>query len=120
MDAFQRIINPVFINLVKQYAKKNQVSSYRVWLGIYLILLHQMTNQTDLTVEIPINIRSRDNKEQHVFGYFVNAVPLCIQLATDETFSEFVQKRILPYKKFLYIKIIHYIILYTTLLRRKK
>ncbi|WP_141444354.1 non-ribosomal peptide synthetase [Bacillus cereus] len=92
MDAFQRIINPVFVNLVKQYAKNNQVSSYRVWLGIYLILLHQMTNQTDLTVEIPINIRSRDNKEQHVFGYFVNAVPLCIQFAPDETFSEFVQK----------------------------
>ncbi|WP_033693733.1 non-ribosomal peptide synthetase [Bacillus cereus] len=92
MEAFQRVINPIFVKFVKQYAKKNQVSTYRVWLSMYLILLHQMTNQTDLTVEIPINIRSRDNKEQNVFGYFVNTVPLRIQFATDETFSELVQK----------------------------
>lgn len=88
----QCLINPTFSKLVKQFSNKKQVSSYRVWLSIYLVLLHQMTNQTDLTIEIPINIRSRDNKEKYVFGYFVNTVPLRMKISTNETFSELVQK----------------------------
>ncbi|MGC7931702.1 condensation domain-containing protein, partial [Lysinibacillus sp. VIII_CA] len=50
-------IRPALSNLIEQFSKVNQVSSYRVWLSIYIVLLNQMTNQTDLLIGMPINTR---------------------------------------------------------------
>ncbi|MGN4128170.1 amino acid adenylation domain-containing protein [Lysinibacillus sphaericus] len=90
--ALQYAIKPTLSNLIKQFSKENQVSSYRVWLSIYIVLLNQMTNQTDLVVGMPINTRSRDEEAREVFGYFVNTVPLRIAYSPSETFTELVQK----------------------------
>ncbi|MFC9541874.1 amino acid adenylation domain-containing protein [Lysinibacillus sp. NPDC056959] len=90
--ALQNAIKPALSNLIEQFSKGNKVSSYRVWLSIYIVLLHQMTNQTDLVVGMPINTRSRDEEDMEVFGYFVNTVPLRIALSPTETFIELVQK----------------------------
>lgn len=91
-DALQCTINPNLSKLVEQFSKKSRVSPYRVWLSVYVILLHQMTNQTELIIGMPINTRNRVGEEKNVFGYFVNTVPLRIKISTDETFSELVQK----------------------------
>ncbi|TQR30873.1 amino acid adenylation domain-containing protein [Lysinibacillus sphaericus] len=90
--ALQYAIKPSLSNLIKQFSKEKQVSSYRVWLSIYVVLLHQMTNQTDLVVGMPINTRSSDEEAREVFGYFVNTVPLRIAFSPTETFTELVQK----------------------------
>ncbi|SDW66822.1 amino acid adenylation domain-containing protein/thioester reductase domain-containing protein [Marininema mesophilum] len=90
--ALQSAITPTLSNFVKQFSKENHVSSYRVWLSIYVVLLHQMTNQTDLLIGMPINTRSRDEREREVFGYFVNIVPVRIAFSPNETFTELVQK----------------------------
>ncbi|AMO33324.1 non-ribosomal peptide synthetase [Lysinibacillus sphaericus] len=85
-------IRPALSNLIEQFSKVNQVSSYRVWLSIYIVLLNQMTNQTDLLIGMPINTRSRDEEDLEVFGYFVNTVPLRIAFSPTDTFLEVVQK----------------------------
>ena len=90
--ALQHAIKPSLSNLIKQFSKEKQVSSYRVWLSIYVVLLHQMTNQTDLVVGMPINTRSSDEEAREVFGYFVNTVPLRIAFSPTKTFTELVQK----------------------------
>ncbi|MGG0262892.1 condensation domain-containing protein, partial [Bacillus mycoides] len=67
-------------------------SKYRVLLSMYIVLLHQMTNQTDLIVGMPINMRERNTQEQDVFGYFVNTIPMRVKFSPEKTFLELVQK----------------------------
>ncbi|MDZ3952380.1 amino acid adenylation domain-containing protein [Bacillus thuringiensis] len=91
-DTLQQKITPNLLHLVNQFSKSNQVSSYRVLLSVYSVLLHQMTNQTELIIGVPINTRNRDDQEREVFGYFVNTVPLRINCSPNQTFLELVQQ----------------------------
>ncbi|OPA10890.1 non-ribosomal peptide synthetase [Bacillus cereus] len=90
--AYQTILDLPLNYAVHDFSKKHNISKYRVLLSIYIVLLHQMTNQTDLIVGIPINMRERNTQEQDVFGYFVNTIPLRVQFSTENTFLELVQK----------------------------
>ncbi|HDR8115881.1 TPA: amino acid adenylation domain-containing protein [Bacillus cereus] len=90
--AYQTFIDTELTDAIHHFAKTHRISTYRVLLSIYLVLLHHMTNQTDLVVGMPINMRERHTQEQDVFGYFVNTVPLRISFSPDDTFIELVQK----------------------------
>ncbi|HDR6246264.1 TPA: amino acid adenylation domain-containing protein [Bacillus cereus] len=90
--AFQSSIDANLTYAIHHFAKRHGISTYRVLLSIYIVLLHQMTNQTDVVVGMPINMRERNTQEQNVFGYFVNTVPLCITVSPEDTFMSIVQK----------------------------
>ncbi|HDR8111928.1 TPA: amino acid adenylation domain-containing protein [Bacillus cereus] len=90
--AYQAFIDTELTDALHHFAKAHRISTYRVLLSIYIVLLHQMTNQTDLVVGMPINMRERHTQEQDVFGYFVNTVPLRIPFSPDDTFIDLVQK----------------------------
>ncbi|HEF1856799.1 TPA: amino acid adenylation domain-containing protein [Bacillus cereus] len=90
--AYQTFIDTKLTDAIHHFAKTHRISTYRVLLSIYIVLLHQMTNQTNLVVGMPINVRERHTQEQGVFGYFVNTVPLRITFSPDDTFIELVQK----------------------------
>ncbi|PFA86222.1 non-ribosomal peptide synthetase [Bacillus cereus] len=77
---------------VHDFSRKHNISKYRVLLSMYIVLLHQMTNQTDLIVGMPINMRERNTEEQDVFGYFVNTIPMRVKFSPENTFLELVQK----------------------------
>ncbi|PEP89080.1 non-ribosomal peptide synthetase [Bacillus toyonensis] len=90
--AYQSIIDADLTYAIHHFSKRHRISKYRVLLSIYIVLLHQMTNQTDLVVGIPVNMRERNTQEQDVFGYFVNTVPLRITFSPDDTFMNLIQK----------------------------
>ncbi|MGE6964104.1 amino acid adenylation domain-containing protein [Bacillus thuringiensis] len=90
--AYQTRLDFNFNCAVHDFSKKHSISKYRVLLSMYIVLLHQMTNQTDLIVGMPINMRERNTQEQGVFGYFVNTIPLRVQFSPDQTFLELIQK----------------------------
>ncbi|MEX0415557.1 amino acid adenylation domain-containing protein [Bacillus sp. C30] len=90
--AYQTILDFNLNGAVHDFFKKYSISKYRALLSIYIVLLHQMTNQTDLIVGMPINMRERNTQEQDVFGYFVNTVPIRVKFSPENTFLELVQK----------------------------
>ncbi|HDW3057338.1 TPA: amino acid adenylation domain-containing protein [Bacillus cereus] len=90
--AYQAFIDTELTDAIHHFAKTHRISTYRVLLSIYIVLLHHMTNQTDLVVGMPINMRERNTQEQGAFGYFVNTVPLRISFSPDDTFIDLVQK----------------------------
>ncbi|MFJ8119904.1 non-ribosomal peptide synthetase [Bacillus mycoides] len=90
--AYQTILDSNLNCAVHDFSKKHYISKYRVLLSMYIILLHKMTNQTDLIVGMPINMRDRNTEEQDVFGYFVNTIPLRVKFSLENTFLELVQK----------------------------
>ena len=90
--AYQTFIDTELTDAIHHFAKTHGISTYRVLLSIYIVLLHHMTNQTDLVVGMPINMRERNTQEQDVFGYFVNTVPLRISFSPDDTFIDLVQQ----------------------------
>lgn len=77
---------------VHDFSRKHNISKYRILLSMYIVLLYQMTNQTDLIVGMPINMRERNTEEQDVFGYFVNTIPMRVKFSPENTFLELVQK----------------------------
>ncbi|MCQ6335105.1 MULTISPECIES: non-ribosomal peptide synthetase [Bacillus cereus group] len=90
--AYQTILNYNLNCAVHDFSKEHYISKYRILLSMYIVLLHKMTNQTDLIVGMPINMRERNSQEQNVFGYFVNTIPLRVKFSTGNTFLELVQK----------------------------
>lgn len=90
--AYQTILNHNLNRAVHDFSTKHCFSKYRVLLSVYIVLLHTMTNQTDLIIGMPINIRERNTQEQNVFGYFVNTIPLRVRFSLENTFLELVQK----------------------------
>lgn len=90
--AYQTILDFNLNCAVHDFSKKHSISKYRVLLSIYIFLLHQMTNQTDLIVGMPINMRERNTQEQDVFGYFINTIPMRVKFSPEKTFLELVQK----------------------------
>ncbi|AZJ24791.1 non-ribosomal peptide synthetase (plasmid) [Bacillus wiedmannii bv. thuringiensis] len=90
--AYQTILDFNLNCAIHDFSKKHSISKYRVLLSIYIVLLHHMTNQTDLIVGMPINMRERNTQEQDVFGYFVNTIPIRVKFSPEKTFLELVQK----------------------------
>ena len=56
-------------------------------LGAWSALLHQLTRQRELVVGTPVRGRNQPEIEQ-VMGFFVNALPLRVQIDPDATFLE--------------------------------
>ncbi|MGQ7189331.1 condensation domain-containing protein, partial [Escherichia sp. HC-CC] len=54
--AYQTFIDTKLTDAIHHFAKTHRISTYRVLLSIYIVLLHQMTNQTNLVVGMPINV----------------------------------------------------------------
>ncbi|PEO00751.1 non-ribosomal peptide synthetase [Bacillus cereus] len=91
-EAYQAIIDADLTCAITHFAERHRISKYRVLLSVYIVLLHQMTNQTDVVVGMPINMRERNTQEKDVFGYFVNTVPLYVTFSPEDTFMSLVQK----------------------------
>ncbi|PFT30920.1 non-ribosomal peptide synthetase [Bacillus cereus] len=84
-------INSDLFYQIQCFAKKNNISIYRVMLSTYCTLLHQMTNAEEIIVGIPINTRPH-TEERNTFGYFVNTLPIRITIEKGDTFKEILNK----------------------------
>ncbi|SEJ42897.1 non-ribosomal peptide synthetase [Bacillus thuringiensis] len=84
-------INSDLFYQIQCFAKKNNISIYRVMLSTYCTLLHQMTNAEEIIVGIPINTRPH-TEERNTFGYFVNTLPIRITIEKGDTFKGILNK----------------------------
>ncbi|WP_410993394.1 non-ribosomal peptide synthetase [Bacillus cereus] len=84
-------INSDLFYQIQCFAKKNNISIYRVMLSTYCTLLHQMTNAEEIIVGIPINTRPH-TEERNTFGYFVNTLPIRITIEKGDAFKGILNK----------------------------
>ncbi|MFD3943866.1 amino acid adenylation domain-containing protein [Streptomyces sp. NPDC058579] len=72
---------------VHTLAREHGVTPFMVLLCAYYLLLHRHSGQDDLVVGSPVTGRT-DEELGSVYGYFVNPLPLHVNLAGDPTVGE--------------------------------
>lgn len=63
------------LSKLKNFCTKSSIHFSSLCLSAYFILLNRYSNQDDIVVGIPLNIRPSD-KYRNVIGYFVNTLPI--------------------------------------------
>ena len=76
---------------IKKLAKKNNTTLYCILLSAYYILLHKYTQQNDLIVGTPIANRHY-NQIENLIGFFVNTLPIRIQIDEEKTIKTIIQQ----------------------------
>jgi non-ribosomal peptide synthetase component F len=76
---------------LRDLGRQEQVTLYVVLLTAFAILLYRYSGQVDIVVGSPLANRSRHEFE-NVMGFFVNTMPLRIDLRGNPTFSELLQR----------------------------
>jgi amino acid adenylation domain-containing protein len=71
---------------VGQRVEELGVSTFAFFLGIHLLLLGTLTGRHGLVVGIPLANR-RGARQRRAYGYFVNTLPLTVDLSQHETFA---------------------------------
>ena len=72
---------------VHKFAREHRATSYSVLLASYFILLKMYCCQDDIVVGTSVSQRD-DERWTNVVGFFVNVLPLRVELSGDPTFTE--------------------------------
>lgn len=80
-----------FFDQLQKWCKEEDVTPYMMTLAAYAVLLYRYTGQKDLIIGTPVANRSHSQIEGNV-GFFVNTLPIRIQLDETTTFREMVQQ----------------------------
>ncbi|MEN6540450.1 MAG: amino acid adenylation domain-containing protein, partial [Mizugakiibacter sp.] len=78
------------VDALRELARRADATLYMALLALYFVLLQRHTGQRDLVVGTPV--RGRDAPElEPVMGFFVNALPLRVQVEPDASFLDLVR-----------------------------
>ncbi|WP_079248388.1 HSAF biosynthetic non-ribosomal peptide synthetase/polyketide synthase [Lysobacter antibioticus] len=80
-------LDPELSARIHQLARDNGVTVFMVLLSAYYLLLHRYTGQDDVIVGSPVMGRTQEEFAQ-VYGYFVNPLPLHVNLASQPNIAE--------------------------------
>ncbi len=72
---------------IKEFAIKQSTNTFMVFLTVYSILLHRLSQQNTIVIGVPFSNR-KDDRYKNTFGPFVNALPVTIKFSKDLSFIE--------------------------------
>lgn len=75
-------------NLLKSFARKNGATYNVLLLSLFEFFISKISGQKEFFVGLPAAGRTRKDFE-HVFGYFINLLPLGCSISDDKTFLDF-------------------------------
>jgi amino acid adenylation domain-containing protein len=76
------------VNASRELGRSVDATAYMTLLAAYFVLLHQLTAQRNIVVGTPVRGRQVADLEP-VMGFFVNAIPLRLQIPESTTFIAF-------------------------------
>ncbi|WP_342488770.1 amino acid adenylation domain-containing protein [Cytobacillus sp. FSL W7-1323] len=79
------------IKELKNYCKHKDVTVYTVFLAIYIIFLHRLSGEHDISVGSPVAGRKQANFED-IIGLFVNTVVIRNEIDNDHSFEQFLKQ----------------------------
>lgn len=75
---------------IKQLAKRNKTTDFIVLMTAFYVVLSKFSSQKDLTIGYPLDIRPATCRD--MFGFFVNHIPMRMQISLDDTFKTLIDK----------------------------
>lgn len=75
---------------LKDYSRANRTTLFSTLVASFGTLINRYYNQEDLLIGYPVNIRPPGYK--YLFGFFVNIIPIRVDLSGDPTFDELVSR----------------------------
>lgn len=88
---FRFNLSPELTANVKKLSKREGVTAFMTFLAAFQLLLSRYTGQTDLLVGTDVANRNRVETEAMI-GFFVNVLPLRINLAENPVFTDLLRK----------------------------
>ena len=76
------------MNLIDTFCKKNKISFFNFFMGVYSIYLSRVSNLNEFVIGTPILNRA-NAKEKHTVGMFISVVPFKIILNHEKSFADF-------------------------------
>jgi amino acid adenylation domain-containing protein/non-ribosomal peptide synthase protein (TIGR01720 family) len=73
-------------NQLKRHCKKNRTTLFNVLVCAFSIFVHKYYSLKDILIGYPINIRPPGYK--HFFGFFVNILPIRVDMSGDPSYQE--------------------------------
>ena len=83
----RQVLPPPLVSAVKALARTERTTLFAALLAVFQTLLHRYTAETDLVVGTASACRTRPEVEP-LIGYFVNTLPLRMDLGNDPTFRD--------------------------------
>jgi hypothetical protein len=78
-------------NSLRALGRTYQASLFMVTLAVFQVVMARLSGQADLLVGIPVSGRARTELDG-LIGFFINTVPVRLDVADDPTFKEVVQR----------------------------
>lgn len=75
---------------LKDYSRKQKTTLFSTLVASFSTLIHRYYNQDDLLIGYPVNIRPPGYK--YLFGFFVNIIPIRVDLSGDPDFDDLVSR----------------------------
>jgi hypothetical protein len=72
---------------IKEFAKKQSTNTFMLFLTVYSILLHRLSQQDTIVIGVPFSNR-KDDRYKNTFGPFVNTLPVTINFGKSLSFNE--------------------------------
>ena len=76
---------------VREVAKARGLTPFMVLFALYAAFIHQQTRRKDFVVGVPVRGRPEPDLER-VMGFFVNALPMRVQLDPENSFLELLEQ----------------------------
>lgn len=83
-------ITPELTQQLKQLAKQYKTTDFIILMAAFYVVLAKYANQDDLTIGYPLDVRPVDCR--HLFGFFVNNIPLRVRLDLTQNMQTLVQQ----------------------------
>jgi amino acid adenylation domain-containing protein len=76
---------------LKKIANEHAINTFNILLTTYFIVLHRISNQSEISVGIPFPNRRRDEYKD-TFGCFVNILPIIVNFSDNPSFLDVSQR----------------------------
>ncbi|SHJ71338.1 non-ribosomal peptide synthetase [Aquimarina spongiae] len=77
-------------NELRKITEEQQVTMYMVLVSVYVLLLHKISNQSDVTIGTVSSGRQHADLE-HMLGMFVNTIPVRFKINLQDNYTDFLQ-----------------------------
>jgi len=90
-STIRREINSEIYNKIKNYAIKNSVTEYTVFLSAFMVLIGKYSRQEDIIIGTPVSGRIHQDIEK-MMGMFVNTLPMRAFPSENKKFNDFLRE----------------------------
>ncbi|WP_034888377.1 non-ribosomal peptide synthetase [Gillisia sp. Hel_I_29] len=87
LESYRKRYDSTYLNKLKSFAEKNNITLRNLFLGSYLFSLYSYTYDNDLTIGVVSNLRPLEEDGDLILGCFLNTLPYRFKHSEDSRIS---------------------------------